>query len=67
VRWPAKSWTWLLLPAVLMVVATLLLGRFFCGWICPTGAIPALPVAAKRREVIGKAVFDKNHCLPMDQ
>ena len=29
----AKSWTWLLLPAVLMTVATLLLGRFFCGWI----------------------------------
>ena len=35
----AKSWTWLLLPAVLMVVATLLLGRFFCGWICPLGTI----------------------------
>ena len=35
-----------------------------CGQVCPTGAIPALPVAAKRREVIGKAVFDKNHCLP---
>jgi Pyruvate/2-oxoacid:ferredoxin oxidoreductase delta subunit len=35
-----------------------------CGQVCPTGAIPALPVAVKRREVIGKAVFDKNHCLP---
>ncbi len=35
-----------------------------CGQVCPTGAIPNLPVAAKRREVIGKAVFDKNHCLP---
>ena len=35
-----------------------------CGQVCPTGAIQALPVAAKRREVIGKAVFDKNHCLP---
>jgi ferredoxin len=35
-----------------------------CGQVCPTGAIPALPVEAKRREVIGKAVFDKNHCLP---
>ena len=35
-----------------------------CGQVCPTGAIPALPVASKRREVIGKAVFDKNHCLP---
>lgn len=35
-----------------------------CGQVCPTGAIPKLPVESKRREVIGKAVFDKNHCLP---
>ncbi|MBJ6725489.1 4Fe-4S binding protein [Geomesophilobacter sediminis] len=35
-----------------------------CGQVCPTGAIPALPVAQKKRAVIGKAVFDKNHCLP---
>ncbi|MBI5485366.1 MAG: 4Fe-4S binding protein [Deltaproteobacteria bacterium] len=35
-----------------------------CGQVCPTGAIPNLPVSAKRREVIGKAVFDKGHCLP---
>jgi polyferredoxin len=35
-----------------------------CGQVCPSGAIPQLPVESKRREVIGKAVFDKNHCLP---
>lgn len=35
-----------------------------CGQVCPTGAIPNLPVEQKRREVIGKAVLDKNHCLP---
>ncbi len=35
-----------------------------CGQVCPTGAIPDLPVEAKRREVIGKAVIDRNHCLP---
>ena len=35
-----------------------------CGQVCPTGAIPDLPRAAKKREVIGKAVLDKNHCLP---
>ena len=35
-----------------------------CGQVCPTGAIPALPVEAKQREVIGKAVLDRNHCLP---
>jgi len=35
-----------------------------CGQVCPTGAIPKLPASSKQREVIGKAVFDKNHCLP---
>jgi len=35
-----------------------------CGQVCPTGAIPDLPVEEKRLEVIGKAVFDRNHCLP---
>lgn len=35
-----------------------------CGQVCPTGAIPVLQVETKRRETIGKAVFDKNHCLP---
>jgi len=34
-----KAWNWLLLPAALMIVATLLLGRFFCGWICPLGTL----------------------------
>jgi polyferredoxin len=35
-----------------------------CGQVCPTAAIPNLPIAQKRRAVIGKAVLDKNHCLP---
>lgn len=35
-----------------------------CGQVCPTGAIPRLEAAQKQREVIGKAIFDKNHCLP---
>jgi ferredoxin len=36
-----------------------------CGQVCPTGAIPDLPPEEKRREVIGKAVLDRNHCLPL--
>ena len=44
----SKSWTWLLLPALLMVAATLLLGRFFCGWICPLGAVLDLLTPKKR-------------------
>ena len=35
-----------------------------CGQVCPTGAIPSFPREEKKRQVIGKAVFDKNHCLP---
>ncbi len=47
----SKSWTWLLLPAVLMVVATLILGRFFCGWICPLGTVLDLLTPKKRRRL----------------
>jgi polyferredoxin len=35
-----------------------------CGQVCPTAAIPNLALELKQREVIGKAVFNKNHCLP---
>jgi polyferredoxin len=35
-----------------------------CGQVCPTAAIPNLPIGEKRRAVIGKAAFDKNLCLP---
>ena len=45
----AKSWTWLLFPALLMTVATLLLGRFFCGWVCPLGTILDLLSPKKRQ------------------
>jgi MauM/NapG family ferredoxin protein len=35
-----------------------------CGQVCPTGAIPRLPLGIKKKAIIGLAVFDKNHCLP---
>jgi len=35
-----------------------------CGQICPTGAIPNLPLENKKNGIIGHAVIDKNHCLP---
>lgn len=35
-----------------------------CGQVCPTKAIPQLSLEHKKKEVIGIAVFDKNHCLP---
>lgn len=35
-----------------------------CGQVCPTGAIPNLPLDKKKKSIIGLAVIDKNHCLP---
>lgn len=34
-----KSFTVLLVPALVMTLSTLILGRFFCGWICPLGTM----------------------------
>lgn len=36
---PARSWSSLalFLPALVLLGATILLGRFFCGWLCPLG------------------------------
>ena len=35
-----------------------------CGRVCPSGAIPPLPLERKREQVIGIAVIDKDRCLP---
>jgi polyferredoxin/Pyruvate/2-oxoacid:ferredoxin oxidoreductase delta subunit len=35
-----------------------------CGQVCPTGAIPSLPLEQKKKSIIGLAAIDKNHCLP---
>jgi MauM/NapG family ferredoxin protein len=42
-------------------------GCNLCGQVCPTGAIPKLPLETKQKAIIGKAVFDKNHCLPYER
>lgn len=51
----AKSWAWLLLPAVRMVCVTLILGRFLCGWTCPLGTVLDLVTRRlpKRRRYAG--------------
>ncbi|MCF8068110.1 MAG: 4Fe-4S binding protein [Desulfobacterales bacterium] len=38
-----------------------------CGQVCPTGAIRKLSLREKHRFVIGKAIIDKNRCLPYAQ
>lgn len=35
-----------------------------CGQVCPTEAIPRLTLAEKQKAVIGRAVIDRNLCLP---
>jgi ferredoxin len=35
-----------------------------CGQVCPSGAIPPLPLDEKRRQAIGVAVIDRARCLP---
>lgn len=50
-RWQHNIPLWVWLP-LLTLVATLLLGRVFCGWLCPFGALLMLVDKA------GKAVFN---------
>jgi NAD-dependent dihydropyrimidine dehydrogenase PreA subunit len=35
-----------------------------CGQVCPTTAIPKLPLEQKRNEVIGLAIIDEDRCIP---
>jgi len=35
----ARTLVVLMLPALVVIVLSLLLGRFFCGWVCPMGAL----------------------------
>jgi ferredoxin len=35
-----------------------------CGKVCPTGAIEALELEAKRTTKIGRAYVDENRCIP---
>ncbi len=38
-----------------------------CGQVCPTGAIEDLPLARKRKTVIGLAFIDPSRCIPYAQ
>jgi len=37
--WTVPAWTWI---GLVVLGATAVLGRFFCGWICPLGALQQL-------------------------
>jgi ferredoxin-type protein NapF len=58
------QWSLWLLISVTSLVAAILWGRFFCGWLCPVGAVLDLLAAGKRlihwRNWDPGAVFFKN-------
>jgi polyferredoxin/formate hydrogenlyase subunit 6/NADH:ubiquinone oxidoreductase subunit I len=56
----AGLWT----PLVVPRVGYCDYGCTACGQVCPSGAIPLLPLEEKRLAVIGKASIDQNRCLP---
>lgn len=49
----AKTFVALMLPAVIIIIAALVLGRFFCGWVCPMGALIDLfhPLLNTRKKI----------------
>jgi polyferredoxin len=46
------STAWLLAVLIIIVVATLFVGRFFCGWVCPFGLY--MDVVSLTREAVKK-------------
>ena len=49
--------------ALTVIVATALLGRVFCGWICPLGTLHHLSGKLKKRTVSNKQVSLRSHNL----
>lgn len=43
------------LLSVITIVTTLILGRVFCGWVCPLGTLNNLAGALNRRKLTGKS------------
>ncbi|MBN1315926.1 MAG: 4Fe-4S binding protein, partial [Anaerolineales bacterium] len=39
------------IPAILLVIATIFLGRFWCGWICPLGSVLDLYGSIRRKNI----------------
>jgi polyferredoxin len=53
-----------LIVAVIVIVATLFLGRFFCGWVCPMGTINHMLAALKSARMKGKRRLEQNAWRP---
>lgn len=60
-----NAWVFLaaFIPAIVLLVLTLLLGRFFCGWVCPMGI--TLDVTDRLLKRKGKKHDDSTEPLPL--
>jgi ferredoxin len=59
----AYGWSGLLQPRLVYDHGACVYDCDRCGEVCPTGAITALPLAAKRLVQLGHAVFVKDECV----
>jgi polyferredoxin len=53
-----------LILAVIVIVGTLFLGRFFCGWICPMGTVNHMLAALKSSRMKGRRRMEQNSWRP---
>ncbi|MCA1743522.1 MAG: 4Fe-4S binding protein [Desulfonatronovibrio sp.] len=55
----SRQWVWALIPGLIIIILTLFMGRFFCGYICPMGTTIDLTdrVLKKTKE---QSCFDKS-------
>ena len=59
---PTPTWLPLFVPAALTLLITALLGRVFCGWICPFGTFNSLLASLRTRR--RKIRIDQSHYHP---
>ncbi|MBN1447966.1 MAG: 4Fe-4S binding protein [Bacteroidetes bacterium] len=50
--------------ALIIIVGTLFLGRFFCGWMCPMGTINQMVAAVRSGRMQGKQRLEQNRWKP---
>ena len=50
--------------ALIVIVGTLFIGRFFCGWVCPMGTINHMLAAIKSARMRGRRRMEQNSWQP---
>jgi polyferredoxin len=58
------GWQTVLTPVLIPRLGYCSFSCHACGLVCPTGALPQLPLEEKRTTPIGLAHIDQNRCLP---